>query len=126
MLTKPVNGGALLFIKNGKNFKLRPHIYIKKDKELESAFVEILIKTCKYIIVGYIYRYRCMHPKEFNNLFLKSLTDNLNKENIKEIILLGEFNIDLIKTNSNKNNDKRFNNRVYSSFFIMFTFLKHL
>ena len=38
-----------------------------------------------------------MHPQEFNSLFLKSLTNKLSKESNKEIILLGDFNIDLIK-----------------------------
>ena len=44
-----------------------------------------------------------MHPKEFNDLFLKSLTERLTKENNKEVILIGDFNIDLIKSNSNAN-----------------------
>ena len=50
-----------------------------------------------------------MHLTEFNNLFLKSLTDKLNKKNNKEIMLLGDFNIDLIKTNSNNNTSQFFN-----------------
>ena len=45
-----------------------------------------------------------MHSKEFNDLFLKSLTERLTKENTKKyIILLADFNIDLIKSNSNAN-----------------------
>ena len=47
-----------------------------------------------------------MHPKEFNDLFLKSLTGKLTKENNKEVILLGDFNIGLIKSNSNANASK--------------------
>ena len=34
--------------------------------------------------------YQCMHPKEFNDLFLKSFTKRLTKENNKEV---GNFNI---------------------------------
>ena len=102
------------------------YIHINKDKELESIFIEIIKKPCRNIIVGCIYRHPFIHPKEFNNLFLKFLTDNLNKENIKEVLLLGDFNIDLIKTNSNKRSNKHFNNCSYSLFFIMGTFLKHL
>ena len=44
-----------------------------------------------------------MHLKEFNDLFLKSLTERLAKENNNEVILLGDFDIDLIKSNSNAN-----------------------
>ena len=69
---------------------------------LESIFIEILQKTFKNVIIGCIYRHPCMHPKEFNDLFLKPLTERFTKENIKdEIILLGDFNIDLIKSNLN-------------------------
>ena len=58
-----------------------------------------------------------MHPQEFNSLFLKSLTNKLSKESNKEIILLGDFNIDLIKTNTN-NNASEFLDRIYSSYLI--------
>ena len=58
-----------------------------------------------------------MHPKEFNNLFLKFLTNKLNKESNKEIILIGDYNIDLIKTNSN-NNAFEFLDIIYSSYLI--------
>ena len=34
-----------------------------------------------------------MHPKDVNDLFLKSLTKRLTKENQREVILLGDFNI---------------------------------
>ena len=50
----------------------------------------------------------------FNDLFLKSLTKRLTKENKKEVILLGDFNIDLIKSNSNANASE-FLDVIYSS-----------
>ena len=103
MSTKSANGGALLYIKDTINYKLRPDLNMEKEKELESIFIEILQKTSKNIIIGCIYRHPCMHPKEFNDLFLKSLTKRLTKENKKEVILLGDFNIYLIKSNSNAN-----------------------
>ena len=55
-----------------------------------------------------------MHPKEFNDLLLKSLTERLTKENNKEVILLGDFNIDLINSNSN-DNASEFLDVIYSS-----------
>ena len=39
-----------------------------------------------------------MSPKSINNLFLKTLT-----EHDKEIILLSDFSIDLVKSNSESN-----------------------
>ena len=111
--TKSANGGALLYINNGINYKLRPDLNINKDKKLKSIFIEILTKNSKNILIGCNYKHPCIHPKEFNNLFLKSLTNKLNKESNKEIILLGDFNIDLIKTNSSE-----FLDIIYSSYLI--------
>ena len=47
MPTKSANGGALQYIKNGINYKLRPDLSINKDKELGSIFIEILTKNSK-------------------------------------------------------------------------------
>ena len=58
-----------------------------------------------------------MNPQEFNSLSLKSLTNKLSKESNKEIILLGDFNIDFIKTNTN-NNASEFLDIIYSSYLI--------
>ena len=99
MPSKSANGGALLYLRDTINYKLRPDLNVEKEKELESIFIEIFQKTSKNVIIGCIYRHPCMHLKEFNNLFLKSLTERLTKENNKEVILLGDFNIDLIKSN---------------------------
>ena len=55
-----------------------------------------------------------MHLKEFNNLFLKTLTEILTKENNKEAILLSGFNIYFIKSNSNANASE-FLDVIYSS-----------
>ena len=58
-----------------------------------------------------------MNPQEFNSLSLKSLTNKLSKESNKEIMLLGDFNIDFIKTNTN-NNASEFLDIIYSSYLI--------
>ena len=55
-----------------------------------------------------------MHSKELNNLFIKSLTERLSKVNNKEVILLQDLNIDLIKSNSDANGSK-FLGAIYSS-----------
>ena len=112
--TKSANGGALLYIKDTINYKLRPGLNVEKEKEQESIFTEILQKTSKNFIIGCIYRHPCLHSKEFNDLFLKSQTKKLTKENKKEVILLGHFNIDLIKSNSNANASE-FLDVIYSS-----------
>ena len=84
MPTKSANGGALLYIKDTINYKLRPDLNVEKEKELESIFIELLQKTSKNIIIGCIYKHPCMHTNEFDDLFLKSLTKRLTKENRKK------------------------------------------
>ena len=69
MPTKSANGGALLYIKDTINYKLRPDLNVEKEKELESIFIEILQKTSQNIIIGCIYRHPCMHSKAFNISF---------------------------------------------------------
>ena len=91
------------YFKDTINYKLRPDLNEEKEKKLESIFIEILQKTSTNIIIGCIYRHPCMHPKEFNDLFLKYQTKKLTKENKKEVILMGDFNSNLIKSNSNAN-----------------------
>ena len=71
-------------------------------------------KHPKNVTTGWIHRHPSMHPKEFNDLFLKSLTQRLTKENNKEVTLLGDFNIDLFKSNSNANLSE-FIDVIYSS-----------
>ena len=117
MPTKSANGGALLYIKNAINYKLRPDLNIDKDKELKSIFIEIITKNSKNIIVHCIYRHPCLDPQELNSLLLKSLTNKVSKERNKKIILLGDFIIDLIKTNKN-DNALEFLDIIYSSYLI--------
>ena len=69
---------------------------------MESVFIEIIQKNSKNMVVGCIYRHPCMQHSEFNDEYLKPLSEKLISEN-KEVILLGDFNIDLLKCDSNKN-----------------------
>ena len=47
MPTKSANGGALLYIKETINYKLKTDLNVEKEKELESIFLEILQETSK-------------------------------------------------------------------------------
>ena len=100
--TESSNGGVVLYIKKAINYKLRPDLMIYKKRELESVFIEIIQKDSKNIEVGCIYRHPCMQQSEFIDEYLKPLSEKLISEN-KEVILLGDFNIDLLKCDSNKN-----------------------
>ena len=66
---------------------------IYKSAELESTFIEIINHKK---LVGCIYRHPAMDLNEFNDYYLNELLHKLSSEN-KSVILLGEFNVDLMK-----------------------------
>ena len=80
MQSKSKNGGTLLYIRDTINYKLRPDLNVEKGKKVELIFIEIHQKTSKNVIIGCIYRHPRVHPKEFNDLFLRSLAERLTKE----------------------------------------------
>ena len=58
-LTDSSNGGTLLYIKQGINYKLRKDFQIYKSKELESTLIEVLEPGMlrNNMIIGCIYRH---------------------------------------------------------------------
>ena len=77
-------------------------VFSYKKRELKSDFIEIIQKDSKNIAVGCIHRHPCIQQSEFNDEYLKPLSEKLISEN-KEVIFLGDFNIDLLKCDPNKN-----------------------
>ena len=100
-------GGALLYVSNKFNYKPRDDLLLYKHSHLESIFIEILFPKKSNIIIGCIYRHPCMSIVEFNDLFTPVL-HKITSEN-KTIILLGDFNIDLIKCSTDINTSEFFN-----------------
>ena len=93
-------GGALLYINKNINFKIRNDLKIYKYKEIESVFIEIINRKGKNTIVECMYRHPCMEVTEFNDVFLQNILEKLSYEN-KEIIIMGDFNIDILKYDTN-------------------------
>ena len=96
--TESSNGGTLLYIKHGINYKLRNDLQIYKSKELESTFVEVLEPgmSKNNMIIVCIYHHPSMELSEFNDHFLSVLLEKISKEK-KMVVLLGDFNADLLK-----------------------------
>lgn len=94
-------GGVSLFISNSLSFKTRTDLskLCYNTKTLESVFVEVISGTKKRSIVGCIYKHPCLPMNEFNTLFLAPLLHKANVEG-KAIFLLGDFNCDLLKCDS--------------------------
>ena len=93
--TKSNKGEALLYISKDLNYKSRNNLKFYKDKNLKSVFIEVLSKSDKNTIIGCIYKHPNLAIQEFMDTFLQPLLDNLSYEN-KNVILMGDFNIDLL------------------------------
>ena len=118
--TEAKKGGALLYINSNLNYITRTDLCMYKSKELESVFIEIIHPHSKNIIVGCIYRHPSMCIKEFNNSFLKVLLEKLAKVN-KNIILLGDFNINIMNYDCNSDTSAFLNSMCSNSCFPFIT-----
>ena len=109
-------GGALLYINNTFNYTVRNDLRIYQKKETESIFIEIINTKGKNIIVGCIYRHPSLNPTEFVDIHIQELLQKMSKED-KTIVLLGDFNIDLLKYDTNKDSTA-FLDLMYTNFLL--------
>ena len=102
--TESLAGGTALFLANSLNTKSRKDLdnVMYFPKLLESTFAEITSDRHTNIIVGCIYKHPSMAITNFNDFYLTPLLDKACREG-KVLILLGDFNIDLLKTSLDKN-----------------------
>ena len=102
------NAGVAMYITDALAYKVREDLSIAKsgmNNEFECLFIELAknLQSESYI-VGVLYR----HPKSKVNLFIKDLNDIFSKiknEN-KKLILMGDFNINLLNTVNHRNEEK--------------------
>ena len=104
----------VLFISIKTNFKLRNDFKIYKYKE--SVFIGIINRRVINTIVGYIYRYPCMEVIQFNDVFLQNILERLSYES-KEIILMDDFHIDILKYDANSDS-ATFLDNMYENIFL--------
>ena len=91
---KEAGGGLSLFIKEGLNYKVCHDMNLMLPF-IETLFIEVSINQTNYII-GLIYRV----PNTTVDIFNNTLNDLIEPiKNNHEVILLGDFNIDLLKDN---------------------------
>ena len=89
-------GGIFLYINKSHSYKTLPDVAIYNPKKLESVFVEVVLPKKSNLIVRCIYKHPCMDICTFNDHYLNPLLDNLSMEANKTIVLLGDFNIDVL------------------------------
>ena len=108
--TECAKGGALLYVKSGIDCKQRKDLekLMYKSCELESVFIETINEGKKNKIFACIYRHPSMELDDFNNNFLEPFLMKLSREN-KTAYLLGDFNVDLLKTDTDDNINNYYN-----------------
>ena len=79
-----------------------------KSRELESVIVESINTNKKNVIYACIYRHPSMEVEDFNKNYFDLFLEKLTKEN-KISYLLGDFNIDLLKTETDENINNFYN-----------------
>ena len=85
--------GLLIYINQNVNFKRISHL---ENFHIESVWLEISIKKAKPILIGFIYR-NPSEPVDWIDRF-DLMMDAVTNES-RETIILGDFNIDLLKPN---------------------------
>ena len=101
--TEAAAGGTALYILKSITCKPREDLAksVYHSKLLESTFVEIECRKKANIIVGCLYKHPVMPTGVFNENFLANLLNMINREG-KRLILLGDFNIDLLSYKENR------------------------
>ena len=83
--------------------------------KLESVFIKTICENTSNLIIDCIYKHPMLHIGEFNSNYISPILHKLSKESSKEIFLLGEFNIDLLKYESSELTN-RFFDTLFSNF----------
>ena len=104
-------GGLCIFLRNTLSYKIRSDLNMNSDA-IECLCLEISTKTSKNLILSLNYR----PPNGDSTLFEKHMKSILskNKATKKEVILIGDFNMNLLDFDKNK--------RVQSFVNLMFRF----
>ncbi|XP_065662580.1 uncharacterized protein LOC136085218 [Hydra vulgaris] len=93
--TESKKGGALLYLNSNLNYIVRSDLQIYATKFLESIFVEVIYPLKSNTIFGCIYRHPSLNITEFLSIHFNPLLEKLSHE-AKNIVLMGDFNIDLL------------------------------
>ena len=96
--TETSAGGTLLYINKTLSYQLKNDLKLYHLEEIESTFIEIICSKLTNVIVGCIYKHPTLQINDFKSDFISPLLLKLLKESYKRILLLGDFNIDLLKS----------------------------
>ena len=100
------------------NYTIRGDLKIYRKMELESFFIEAINSKVKSLIIGCIYQHPSKNSTEFRDIYISKLLRKISKEN-KTIVLMGDFNIDLLKYDTNTDG-ATFLNSMYTKFLLRY------
>ena len=110
-------GGVAIFLKNDLDVVERLDLKIQ-NHEFETVWVEIRNKKSKNAIIGCTYRHpHSQNIYDYSNYIQKCMT-KLNKEK-KDVYLAGDFNIDLLKYDTNNKYQDFYNHMTSNGFLPM-------
>ena len=91
------HGGIAIFIKEGIDYN--DDVNLNDDNNVEALFIEINLPCTKPILLGTVYRQPSSNAECLTNI---DLTMQNAAANYNEIIVVGDYNLDLFKTNFSK------------------------
>ena len=101
-----IGGGIGCYIRNHLSFEPLPELSVFIPRVFESQFFKIKHGKNKFSLIGNIYRPNTMpfaNIKRFNTILLEifeKIKSNVELKNIKDVIICGDMNIDLLKSYS--------------------------
>ena len=95
----------VFFLSNNFTYKLRPDLLINEHGRFEYTVIELIFPNKKFIC-GSIYKHPDMNIKDLmNNEYLTTLLATILQEE-KTCLLMGNFNINLLNTDTEANGSK--------------------
>ena len=108
-------GGTGFYIKSDVDYIVRDDLEINSKGNCEAMFIEIILPNRKNLIVGCVYRHGSGIPiRDFTSKYLEPIMEKIGNEK-KECMLMGDFNVDLLKTTDNNAAGDFYN--MFSSYF---------
>ena len=116
---KSTKGGTLIYIENDLRYKIGKDLILYREKEIEPTFVEIIEHNLrnKNKIIGCIYKHANVPVAKFKRDFINPLLEKLSHE--KKIILMGDFNINILNCDSDKNTTDFIDTMYASSLYLI-------
>ena len=115
--TETSHGGTGFYVEEYLQIKVRDDLKFNSPGNFESTFIELMFPNTKNVIIGCIYRHpsSLIYLNHFTSDYMEPLLDKISSEG-EMCSLVGDFNIDLLKSNRNENINQ-FYNTLISIFF---------